>query len=203
MRVGIVDYKVGNTKSIINMIRRLGGEAFLIQERSDFESADKLILPGVGSFKHGMRSLVSSDFLPSLNYHVKEKKKKTLGICLGMQLLMRFSEEGDCTGLNFIDADVVKFKREEMASQLPVPHMCWNSLELNKKIDFHLSGTSRFYFVHSYHVANCKKEDILGYTEYGYKFVSMVQKDNLLGVQFHPEKSLKSGLAFMKFFLEW
>jgi glutamine amidotransferase len=196
--IGIVDYGMGNVGSVESMINFLGyHKTQIIKSPEELNLVDKLILPGVGSFDNGMGNIIHSGWLKELHHHVIEKHKPILGICLGMQLLMEKSEEGTLSGLGFIKGECKKFNFKD--TKLKVPHMGWNQV---KPIKSDLcEKDSRFYFVHSYYVECKNKEDIMLETEYGIKFTSGVSKDNIFGVQFHPEKSHKYGMKLMEKFI--
>lgn len=200
----IIDYGMGNLMSILNMLKKIGAEAAISSERSDIEKAHKLILPGVGAFDKGMKNLHDLGFISLLNDKVISKKTPTLGICLGMQLFTKRSEEGSQPGLGWIDAETIRFRINKTQTGLKIPHMGWNAIMIQKQSplfnDFHQE--SRFYFVHSFHVqCNCK-DDILTITHHGYDFTSSILRENLIGVQFHPEKSLKYGMKFLENFVK-
>ena len=197
----IVDYKIGNVRSIQNMVFRAGFEAIISNRYEDIKNANRLILPGVGHFEKAMDMLDQHNLIQLLNEVVLTDKKPILGICLGMQLMTRHSEEGNCNGLGWIDASTMKFK-PDVSSEIKVPHMGWNNVEFVKS-DILLKNMpipSRFYFVHSYHVSSNHEADVLSYTHHGIKFVSAFRNNNIVGVQFHPEKSHKYGLSFLKNF---
>jgi glutamine amidotransferase len=195
----VIDYGLGNLGSIRNMLKKIGAEGIVSSSVSDIEKAEKLILPGVGNFDQGMRNLEASGFLPVLEDRVIQEKTPILGICLGMQLFARKSEEGESTGLGWIDAEVVRFKFDDKERNLKIPHMGWNLVKINQRdaLFEKMNLEARFYFVHSYHVV-CKNEnDILAKTVHGYEFPSAIKKENIYGVQFHPEKSHKFGMKLL------
>ncbi len=196
--ITVLDLGIGNIGSIVNIINYIGEDCNVATHYRDIEKADKLILPGVGSFDSGMNALIEKSFLDPLNEFVLIKKYPILGICLGMQMMCSRSEEGDISGLNWIDAEVIKFSNKK----LPIPHMGWNTLMINKKkVNFFKTlPTDRFYFVHSYFVDCHEPKDILYETSYENKFVSAFMKENIIGVQFHPEKSHIYGMNFFKIF---
>jgi len=197
----IVDYGMGNIRSILNKIHRAGFKALVSHEHEIIENADKLILPGVGHFFNGMKRLTERNIIEILNKKVLVDKIPILGICLGMQLFTRCSEEGSTEGFGWLDAETIKFNLNDIRHK--VPHMGWNSIE-QKKTSPLLQGIpegSYFYFVHSYHVTCNNKEDILTTSFYGYEFVSAVQKENIFGTQFHPEKSHEWGERMLNNFL--
>lgn len=195
----IVDYGMGNLGSIQNMLDYIGVESLISSNPSDLGLATKIILPGVGAFDKAMANLESYGFLRLLNHRVLEEKIPTLGVCLGMQLLTKSSEEGTRRGLGWVDAHTVRFK---FNSTLKIPHMGWNFVTFQKATDY-FSGERkrRYYFVHSYHVVCHDSKDILATSQYGYPFVAAIKKDNILGVQFHPEKSHKYGMEFYRYFV--
>jgi len=205
MKIGIIDYGVGNILSIQNMLKKSGNKSEILSEPEMIDKFDKLILPGVGSFDFAMNKLINHSWVEPLSNFVLEKKKPILGICLGMQLLCNNSEEGQLKGLSWINANVKKFKTDDNF-KLKVPHMGWNSVEvrnLNCKIYEELSGLNKFYFVHSYYVDCLENKDIIGVTKYnGSEFVSSFNKENIYGVQFHPEKSHRYGLKLLENFAE-
>lgn len=202
----ILDYGIGNVNSILNMLNHVGGEAVISSDLDIIEKANALILPGVGAFDNGMRKLQSSGFLPVINDKVLNRNTPILGICLGMQLLFDSSEEGNLSGLGFIPGNVTKFNFSHLdeSSQLKIPHMGWNIVNTkdDNKLFSNVNEQQRFYFVHSYHV-NCKDpSDKLASTKYGYEFVCAVNRKNIWGAQFHPEKSHKFGMNFFKNFIK-
>ena len=197
----IVDYGIGNLASVLNMFKKIGATNVCIsKDYALIEKASKLILPGVGAFDAGMDNLEKSGLIPLLNKKVIEDKILLLGICLGMQLLTKKSEEGVKPGLGWIDAETVKFNLDP-SLKLKVPHMGWNYIKvLNQNPLMEIESKSRFYFVHSYYV-KCKDESqSLATSHFGFDFTCMVNKDNIYGVQFHPEKSLKFGMQILENF---
>ena len=200
--VVVVDYGVGNRGSITNMLRRLGVDAVVSSEHEDIRKASRIILPGVGSFDRGMRNLRSRGLVEVLEEVVLGDRVPILGICLGMQLLALGSEEGSLPGLRWIAADVVKFDFKDQPQPLPVPHMGWNTVRMTRHTSL-LDARSElwFYFLHSYHVQCHHQTDVLGVSTYGQEFVCAVQKANIFGVQFHPEKSLRYGLSVLRGFI--
>jgi glutamine amidotransferase len=196
----IINYNLGNPKSIKNMLSYLGVEAVISAESNQLKSADRLILPGVGHFVHGMEQLDVLGFTSIIKEHALTQKKPILGICLGMQLMTTHSEEGYVDGLGLIDAQTKKFHLEDKS--LKIPHMGWNELSWKKESPIlnNLSERPRYYFVHSYYV-DCKNQnDVLGTTQYGQDFVSAFQHENIIGMQFHPEKSHQFGMELLKNF---
>ncbi|MFN3491806.1 MAG: imidazole glycerol phosphate synthase subunit HisH [Anaerolineales bacterium] len=200
----IVDYGVGNLGSIKNMFKKIGYKAEPSSDPEVLRQAEKLILPGVGAFDAGMSKLRERGLIDLLNELVLEKKTPVLGHCLGMQLMTKKSAEGTETGLGWVEAECIRFTFEQHQSHLKIPHMGWNEINVQRQhpIVSGLETDARFYFVHTYHVV-CKNEaDVVAYTDYGYNFASIIQKENIIGAQFHPEKSHKFGMQFLKNFAE-
>lgn len=199
----IINLGTGNLGSISNMLDRIGITAIVSSEPSIISKAEKLILPGVGAFDNGMKKLNDHDLLKVLNERVIKNKVPILGICLGIQLFTRKSEEGQLPGLGWIDAETVRFKFDEKSTVNKIPHTGWNTIQICRfhSLFVELETDARFYFVHSYHLV-CKDESqILAKTDYGYCFPSVVAKGNIVGVQFHPEKSHKYGMKLLKNFV--
>ena len=195
----IVDYGVGNLMSVRNMARKVGAQATISGDPKVIAEADKIILPGVGHFNHGMERLRASGLVDVLNKAALEDKKPFLGICLGAQILGKGSEEGDAPGLGWIDMECIRFPRMD---DLPVPHMMWNELTIRQDgtILDGASAEARYYFVHSYYMNCANQENVAATTTYGQEFTSVVKHDNIMGTQFHPEKSLKFGMELMQAF---
>lgn len=196
----IVDYGMGNLGSIKNMLKKLGYESIITSDVEMIKIATKLILPGVGAFDYGMSQIRKLDMIDILNHKVLVEKTPVLGICLGMQLMTLGSEEGISNGLGWIKGKACKFISESFKT----PHMGWNTIHICKKncLFDEVEDEKRFYFVHSYYVQCYDKEDILTTTQYATEFVSSFQKNNIYGVQFHPEKSHKFGMHLLKNFME-
>ena len=203
--IAIIDYNVGNSGSIRNMLAHLGIVSEITSKRDVIAVAEKLILPGVGSFDTAMRSLNTSGLESLLHEAVLGQGKPVLGICLGMQVMTRCSEEGSRPGLGWIDAQTVKLRLSSGAERLRVPHMGWNVSKplRDSPIWTEIPDPARFYFVHSYYVQCNNQADALCATEYGISFVSAFARDNLFGVQFHPEKSHRYGMALLKSFAQY
>jgi len=198
--ITVIDYGMGNLGSIQNMLKKIGVPACISSSPEEILAAEKLILPGVGSFDHGMASLASRSLLDPLNEAVLRRGRPILGICLGMQLMTRRSEEGQAPGLGWIDADVVRF--DIAGSGLRVPHMGWNQVSLQRPDPLFdgIGAQTRYYFVHSYHVCCRNRDDVVTATTHGLEFVSSFQHGNIFGVQFHPEKSHKFGMKLLENF---
>jgi glutamine amidotransferase len=201
----IVDYGMGNLGSIENMLKKVGIEAVVSSDKTMIKKADKLILPGVGAFDNGMKNLTERGLIPLLNEKALQEKTPILGLCLGMQLFTRHSEEGKLPGLGWMDAETVSFKFGGANANLKVPHMGWNTIQICQPhpLFVEMDTETRFYFVHSYHVICRDTTAVLAQTDYGYVFTSAIAKENILGVQFHPEKSHKFGLKLFKNFAEY
>jgi glutamine amidotransferase len=200
----IVNYGLGNLESIKNMLKKVGFESVISSDPEQIRKASKLILPGVGAFDNGMNNLHDLRIIPVLEEEVFEKKTPILGICLGMQLFTKKSEEGKMAGLGWIDAETVRFQFHEEKETLKIPHMGWNTIKFKKKSTLFQDPfpEMRFYFIHSYYAVCQKGDDILTETHYGYDFTSSFQKENIIGVQFHPEKSHKFGMKLLKNFVD-
>lgn len=199
MNVVIANYGVGNLASLRNMVAKLGHQAVISDSPSDFDSADFIILPGVGSFDYCMKSFNHSGLRDVIERQVLQRDKKCLGVCVGMQMMFEASEEGVESGLGWVNGKVVRFGYSgENPLQLAVPHMGWNSVAWKKDLfcDEELAP-HRFYFVHSYHATNVRAEDVWGVTNYGGDFVSAINADNIYATQFHPEKSHRFGFALL------
>lgn len=193
----IIDYGLGNLGSIKNILHKIGSQAVISSDPAVLRQASGLILPGVGAFDHGMSQLRDRQLLPVLNEMVLQHKVPVLGICLGMQLFARASEEGSCSGLGWLDADVVRFRIP--SSDLKVPHMGWNYVRpAHQDSLFRELNNPRFYFVHSYHMRCGNSADVLGWARYGYEFAAAVARENVFGTQFHPEKSHKFGMGLLR-----
>jgi len=201
----IVDYGMGNLGSVLNMLKKIRVEAVISSDPSVIGKAFKLILPGVGAFDNGMKNLEERGLIPLLEEKVIKQKVLILGVCLGMQLFTKKSEEGKSAGLGWIDAHVVRFNFEHSIGKLRVPHMGWNTIEIvqEHRLFKDMFEEERFYFVHSYHVKCNNNSNILSLTKYGYNFPSSIIKENIIGVQFHPEKSHKFGMKLLKNFVEF
>ena len=198
----IIDYGMGNIHSIQRRLRQAGAECKISSKPEDILQARKLILPGVGHFGRAMQNLQEFGLVEALNEAVLHRKIPVLGICLGMQLMARHGEEGDVDGLGWFDGTVVRFKIEDRL-RYKVPHMGWNQTRQMKESSL-LKGIpecSEFYFVHSFHFLANDAVDVLTETDYSYLFVSAIEKENIFGVQFHPEKSHEAGIILLRNFI--
>jgi glutamine amidotransferase len=201
--ITIIDYKTGNLGSIQNMLKKIRVESVVTSDPTEIAAATKMILPGVGSFDQGMGNLNKLNIKDIINRRVIEDKIPVLGICLGMQLMTSGSEEGKLEGLGWIDAETIRFRFED-SSRYKSPHMGWNFIRQQKesRLMKDMLPDSRFYFVHSFYVRSNNPGDILTSTVYDKEFTSSFEKENIIGVQFHPEKSHKFGMALLKNFAE-
>jgi glutamine amidotransferase len=200
----IVDYGVGNPAAVQNMLRKAGHDARVSADVRTIAGADKLILPGVGAFDHAMSNLAESGLIEVLHDTVLVRRTPVLGICLGLQLMCRGSEEGALSGLQWLPADVVRFSFPD-GEPLRVPHMGWNSVRGagDNFLARTLNDEARFYFVHSYHVRCDDPDHVALTTTYGGLVAAGVVHRNVAGTQFHPEKSHRFGLAVLRGFAEW
>jgi len=192
---------MGNSRSVVNMLQRIGFKAEITRDHNKLELAEKLILPGVGSFDTAMKNLEHFELKELLDRKALVEKVPFLGICLGMQILTNSSEEGNLSGLGWIKGSASKFKSD---NDIKVPHMGWNYIQpsSNSRLCKNLEDNSRFYFVHSYYVQVNEEEHSSMKTNYSLEFDSGIEKDNIFGVQFHPEKSHKFGMQILKNFAE-
>jgi glutamine amidotransferase len=199
--IGIVNYGVGNLSSVANMIRRAGGQAEIVSDADGILRSDKILLPGVGHFDHGMRQLNSSGLRDALDEFSLSLRRPVLGICLGAQILGKGSEEGGESGLGWID---MRCRRFPETPGFRVPHMGWASLAIKRESPL-LAATeadSRYYFVHSYFMEVAEQSECVATAFHGVDFTCVVQRDRIFGTQFHPEKSLRHGLAVIKAFVQ-
>jgi glutamine amidotransferase len=200
----IVDYGVGNLGSILNMFRRIGATAQISSTVEEIRSATKLILPGVGSFDSGMTSLANSGLRDALDAKVLGDRTPVLGLCLGMQLMGHCSEEGSQRGLGWLQAETRRFPERTKELGLRIPHMGWNTITAKSGSPLfpYFAEPPRFYFVHSYHVICADPEDVAATTHHGTEVTAAVTHGNVMGVQFHPEKSHSYGMRLLRAFAE-
>ena len=198
----IVDYRMGNLNSVKKKLDRLKTSASITSTPRDIIEADKIILVGVGHFAKAMKNIKELALLDALNEVVIIKKKPVLGICLGMQLMAKDSEEGKTEGLGWLDANVRKMQVDDTL-KFKIPHTGWNKIIQSKKSHLMkgIPESSEFYFVHSYYLKPNETSNILNETEYSFKFTSAIEKDNIFGVQYHPEKSHDVGEVLLKNFI--
>ncbi len=197
----IVDYGIGNLGSIMNMLRRIHIEAKISSDPAEIRAADRLIFPGMGSFDKAMANLEKTGLRSSLEESVLDRKIPLLGICLGMQLLCRGSDEGKLPGLGWVDATVKRFSFPPDSS-LRIPHIGWNDIQVTRESPLlaGLTPRDRFYFAHSYHVADIPEEYVIGKTNYGYDFASIIEQGNIMAIQCHPERSFAGGARLLSNF---
>ena len=198
----VVNYGMGNLHSIYKKIKSITEKIIVSSKPNDILNASKIILPGVGHFGKAMDKLIQLNLIEMLNEVILVKKKPVLGICLGMQLMAKKSEEGNVEGLGWFDAEVVKFNKKNPYNY-KVPHMGWNNIIISKPSNLmtNISDNDEFYFVHSYHVLSNNK-DTLTTTNYESNFVSAIEKENIFGVQYHPEKSHDAGHILLTNFID-
>jgi glutamine amidotransferase len=202
--IAILDYNMGNVSSVKNMLKKLGFDAEVVSSPSVLKQASKIIVPGVGSFDYGVHSLDQLGLTEVIKEKAFVEKTPILGICLGMQLLTNGSEEGELPGLGLIEGYTQRFSRKIIEKNYKIPHMGWNFIEQknDSRLLDDLDSESRFYFVHSYHVICDNDISSIAVANYGYEFTCVIQKENVYGVQFHPEKSHRYGMQLLKNFVE-
>ena len=200
----IVNYGVGNLASIKNMLKKIGYDATISSDESDILKAEKLILPGVGHFDNCMQMFNASGLREKVQQKIIVEKIPALGICVGCQMLLEKSEEGTEHGLGWIKGEVKKFDAQQLPENLKIPHMGWADVELNKPslLFKDMYEEPRFYFVHSYYPVPENSQDVLLYANYGYRFTAALEHENIMGVQFHPEKSHKYGMKLLENFMK-
>ena len=204
--ITVVDYKTSNIKSVSNMLRKIGAKAIITSDPEQIRTAEKLILPGIGSFDAAMGNLATAGVIGALNEAVHTRAVPILGICLGLQLFAESSAEGKLPGLGWIPGRVLKFDFSSSDPVLPIPHMGWNYVRpsiADHPLFRNVPMPMRFYFVHSYHFACRSETNVAAVTDYGYEFTCAVAKDTIWGVQFHPEKSHKYGMQLLRNFMEY
>ena len=198
--IAIIDYGLGNVKAFQNVFNRLRIQNSIVKNRETLNDAEKIILPGVGSFDNAMNLLNKSGMRETLDRLVLEDNIPVLGVCVGMQIMAKSSEEGSSPGLGWINAHVHKFSQADEKPVLRLPHMGWNSIHQKSDSDL-LVGITResyFYFLHSFYFKNAIGSEALATTNYGKLFTSIVRSKNIYGVQFHPEKSHDAGVQLLK-----
>jgi imidazole glycerol-phosphate synthase subunit HisH len=203
LNVIIVDYGTGNLNSVKRSLDILGVSSIVSSDPKDIANAEKIILPGVGHFGKAMSNLKRLNLLDPLHQAVLVKRKPILGICLGMELMAEKSEEGNASGLGWFEGEIIQFNISDK-KRYKVPHMGWNQIYIKKSSSLmkNVPEFSEFYFVHSYHLKIKNQSDLLNETEYEITFPSAIEKDNIFGVQYHPEKSHDAGLQLLKNFIE-
>jgi len=203
--ISIVDYGMGNVKSVFNAIEYLGEDAVVTDNERVMDDSSHIILPGVGAFGDAMDNLKNRGLVEILKRQVFDKGKAFLGICLGMQLIARSSEElGSFEGLGWIPGDVVKFDVRDIG--LKLPHVGWNDIKVTRDNPLFMNiphNAASFYFVHTYHFKCDSEKDVFATSEYGETFTAVVGRDNIIATQFHPEKSQDNGLQFLDNFINW
>jgi glutamine amidotransferase len=201
--IALVDYGLGNIQAFTNIYRRLGIEVYPARTATDLRQASRIILPGVGAFDWAMTRLQESGLREVLDEEVLGAKKPILGVCVGMQMMARSSEEGVLPGLGWIDAKVVKFNTQLLEGKTHLPHMGWNDAQPSS-LDTLFFGLyePKYYFLHSYFMKLDREENILATSCYGVTFVSAARSGNVYGTQFHPEKSHQWGVQLLKNFAE-
>lgn len=200
--ITIVDYGVGNIQAFVNIYKELGIPCFLAKTKEDLKNASKIILPGVGHFDFAMKKLTDSGMIEILNHKVLQEKTPVLGICVGMQMMANESEEGTSKGLEWISAKVKRIDTSKLNQNTLLPHMGWNSIHIKKDsyLFKNFQEQEDFYFLHSYFM-NCEeKKHVLATVNYGEEIAVVVQKDNIYGMQCHPEKSHQIGVKFLENF---
>ena len=201
--ITLLDYGLGNVAAFVNIYKRLNLPVAVAATADQLAGAEKIILPGVGSFDWAMTRLEESGMRACLDDLVMIKNKPVLGVCVGMQMMAKRSEEGQLPGLGWIDAEVKRFDESGFTERTHLPHMGWNDVSpRDDRCLFKGMAAPRFYFLHSYYFAPANASDVLGVTDYGGNFASAARSGNVYGTQFHPEKSHQWGIALLKNFAE-
>jgi glutamine amidotransferase len=200
--IAIINYGMGNLGSVKRKMDRIGAKAIITSDTNEIKNSSKIILPGVGHFAKAASEIKNRGLWDLLSDQVLIEKKLVLGICLGMQIMANYSEEGDSAGFGWIDAKVIRFKVSDPI-RYKIPHMGWNTIRPVKESSLFekLTPDSEFYFVHSFHVKCNNSDEILAETNYCHSFTSAFQKENIFGVQFHPEKSHDAGEVLLRNFI--
>lgn len=202
--VSIINYGLGNVKAFANILKNLNVEFSIASTPEELAKSTKIILPGVGAFDHAMAKLNESGLRETLDDMVLNKKVPVVGICVGMQMMAKRSDEGTSEGLGWIDAEVKKFDVSKIQFKTHLPHMGWNDIVATKELPIlkGLEENAKFYFLHSYYFQCNDDSNIIATAEYGVDFTCAANKDNIFGVQFHPEKSHQWGIQLLKNFSE-
>jgi imidazole glycerol-phosphate synthase subunit HisH len=197
--ITIIDYGLGNIRAFINVYERLNIKIKIAHKPDDIKDATKLILPGVGAFDHAMSQLNQSGMRSEMEEQVLTNNIPVIGICVGMQMLAKSSDEGELPGLGWIDGIVKKFDGSKIPYKTRLPHMGWNTIEPIRKVPLMdgFDGQSRFYFLHSYYFVCNNSDNVIATTNYGINYASAVARDNIFGIQFHPEKSHANGIQLL------
>jgi len=197
--ITIIDYGLGNIQAFVNVYNRLNIKTNIAHTANDLQGTTKIILPGVGAFDYAMSQLNASGMRDELEKQVLENKIPIVGICVGMQILAKSSDEGKLPGLGWIDGEVKLFDTSKINYKTQLPHMGWNSISPvnDHPMMIGFNAESRFYFLHSYYFVCHNPEDIMSTTEYGINYASAVNRENIFGIQFHPEKSHSNGIQLL------
>jgi glutamine amidotransferase len=203
--IGIIDYGLGNLQSIKSKLAILGHAALVSQKKADLENSSHLILPGVGHFAVGMKNIRDRGLKDILDELVLHKKKPVLGICLGFQLLSNSSEEGGVDGLGWVNTRTVRYSFTEKNKLLKIPHVGWDTISLkNKSILFKdVPENERYYFTHSYIMSEVESDVCIATNDYGQDSIAVLERENIFGTQFHPEKSRLHGLKIIDNFIRF
>jgi imidazole glycerol-phosphate synthase subunit HisH len=200
--VAVIDYGAGNIGSVLNIFKKIGVSAFPARTEEELASATHLLLPGVGAFDHCMSELTKSSVLEPFTHAVRVGKKPLLGICVGFQMLFSGSEEGKLPGLGWLEGKVVRFDASRLSPKQKIPHMGWGDIDTAPHPLWKNFDGQRFYFVHSYHPVISGDTRVIATSHYGYDFCCGAAKDNIAGVQFHPEKSHRYGMQLLNNFAQ-
>ena len=200
--IKLIDYGLGNINAFTNIFRQLHVQFGIAKTADELKGATKLVLPGVGAFDHAMNQLNKSGMRENIDEMVLGKKLPVIGVCVGMQMMAESSEEGKLAGLGYLDASVKKFDGSKISYSTHLPHMGWNDIKPVKENDIlkGLETEAKFYFLHSYYFHCNNKQDTIAVTDYGIEFSCAVNKNNIYGVQFHPEKSHQYGIRLLNNF---